>query len=214
LKLIHSTMRLLLSLSLALAAAACGGDAPDPSGKTCPTVRDTDAGDLTALKAQRCNVSGTMGAKNWYRLSATLPDAPGNVVQVELWPERGSFRGGPVKTGTFQLTTDDLDFATCGVCLRAMADKGGPDQREYFAVAGTVEVTAVASTEGAPFVATILEASFAEVDKDRAEVAGGCSADLARAKISGVVMIQGGGGGGGGGGGSGGMGGCLTTVGD
>ena len=180
---------------------------------TCPAADSADAGDLAALKAQRCNVSGSMGAKNWYRLSATLPGTS-NVVQIELWPERGAFRGGPVHAGTFQLTGDDLSFATCGVCLRAMGDKGGLTQREYFATAGTVEVSAVGTTEGAPFVATVVEASFAEVDTDHVEVAGGCSADLERAKISGLVMLAGGGGGGGGGGGSGGAGGCLTTVGD
>jgi len=172
-----------------------------------------DAGDLAALQAQRCNVPGSMGARNWYRLSAMLPGGV-DVVQVELWPDRGAFRGGPVQPGKYQLTGADLDYATCGVCLRALADKGLPTEREYFAVAGTVEVTAVGSTADAPFVATVLDASFAEVNADHAEVAGGCEVDLARAQISGSVTLMGGTGGGSGGGGSGGSGGCLTTVGD
>ena len=75
-------------------------------------------------------------------------------------------------------------------------------------------MTAVSGTEGAPFVATVVDASFAEVNADHVEVADGCTLDLDRARISGTVMLQGGGGGGGGGGGSGGAGGCLTTVGD
>ena len=204
-----SAMRSFLSFSLLL--AACGGGSPDPE-LACPEMTSADAGELTALKAQRCNVSGSMGAKNWYRLSATLPGSD-DVIQVELWPERGVFRGGPVRAGSFTLSGDELSFATCGVCLRAVGDKGLDTQREYFAVAGTIEVTAVDSTEGAPFVATVRDASFAEVDSDHVEVAGGCTVDLDRAKISGVVMIQGGGGGGGGAGGAG-VGGCLTTVGD
>jgi hypothetical protein len=203
-------MRAFLPLCLLLAACDTGTDPPDG---TCPEMDRADAGDLTALKAQRCNVSGSMGSKHWYRLSAMLPDGS-HVVQVELWPERGAFRSGPVRAGTFTLAGDDVNVATCGVCLRAMGDKGLPTQREYFAVAGTVEVTAVGATEGEAFVATVLEASFAEVDASRVAVAGGCSVDLGRAKISGVVMIQGGGGGGGGGGGSGGSGGCQATVGD
>jgi hypothetical protein len=208
-------MRLLLSFSLLAAGlAACTAETTPPEERTCPAADTADAGDLAALKAQRCNVPSSMGAKNWYRLSATLPGATTNVVQVELWPERGSFRGGAVRAGTFQLTGDDLSFATCGVCLRAMADKGGPAQREYFAIAGTVEVTEVSATAGAPFTATIREASFAEVSDKHVEVSDGCSVDLARAKISGPLMVMGGTGGGGGGGGSGGMGGCLTTVGD
>jgi hypothetical protein len=174
-----------------------------------------DAGQLSAVAAQRCNVPGSMGAKNWYRISATLPDTA-DVVQVELWPDRGSFKGGPVHAGTFMLTAADLDYATCGVCLRAMGDKGLPTQREYFAIAGTVEVSEVSSTAGAPFVATVLDASFGEVTADHSLVSGdkACTADVDRVKISGLVMPMGGSGGGGGGGGSTGNAGCPTTVGD
>jgi len=204
-------MRAFLPLSILL--AACGGSS-DPSGGACPEMLNSDAGDLTALQAQRCNVPGSMGTKNWYRLSATLPDSD-DIVQVELWPERGAFKAGPVVPGTFVLGGADLDFATCGVCLRAMADKGLSTQREYFAIGGTVEVTAVGSTEGAPFVATVRDAMFAEVDPDHSFVEGdACTADLVRAKITGTVMLQGGSGGGSGGGGGSGVGGCLTTVGD
>src|SRR5262245_20852573 len=123
-------MRVLLSSILL--ATACSGGAPDPTDLACPEMTETDAGDLAALKAQRCNVPGSMGSKNWYRLSATLPGST-DVVQLELWPERGAFRGSAVRPGTFTIGGDDLSFATCGVCLRAMADKGTELQREYFA---------------------------------------------------------------------------------
>ena len=177
----------------------------------------TDAGDLAALKAQRCNVPGSMGSKNWYRLSAMLPGEL-DVIQIELWPERGAFRGGSVKPGIYQLTGDDLSYATCGVCARALADRGMASQREYFAIAGTVEIKEVAPTAGAPFVATVRDMSFAEVDSNHSEIEGGCSLDLEAAEISGSVQLMsgtgGGFGGGGGGGSGGGAGGCVTTVGD
>jgi hypothetical protein len=206
-------MRAVLSASLFTLLVACGTSEPDPTGGVCTEMDRADAGDLSALKSQRCNVPGTMGAKNWFRLSATLPESS-NVVQVELWPERGAFRGGPVRPGTFTLTGDDLSFATCGVCLRAVTDKGLDSQREYFAVAGTIEVTAVSTAEAAPFVATVLDASFSQVDSDHVEVDSGCSVDLDRVKISGLVQPQGGSGGGAGGGGGAGAGGCKTSVGD
>jgi hypothetical protein len=205
-------MRAFLALSLLFAACA-GTETPDPSGGVCPAMTDIEAGELSALQAQRCNVPSSMGKRNWYRLSAMLPSGD-DVIQVELWPDRGAFRSGEIKPGTYQLTGADLDFATCGICLRAMADKGLATQREYFAVAGTVEITAVSSTEGAPFVATVLNASFAEVDKDHAELDGGCSVDVDHAKISGAVQLMGGGGGSGGGGGGAGGAGCVFTVGD
>ena len=82
-----------LGLFLVLIASACtvgsaggggggddtGGDdtmAPDAATTTnlCPLPETTaDTGALTALKAQRCNVSGSMGTRQWYRLSASLP---------------------------------------------------------------------------------------------------------------------------------------------
>jgi hypothetical protein len=203
-------MRAFLGLSVLLVACS---SAPDPSGEACPLMTDPDACELPALSAQRCNVPGSMGDRNWYRLSAMLPGGD-DIVQVELWPDRGAFRGGPVAPGTYRLTGADLDFATCGVCLRAIGDKGLPTQREYFAIAGTVEVTAVSGTEGAPFVATVLEASFAEVNKDHVEVSDGCALDLDHVKISGAVKLMGGSGGGGGGGGGAAVAGCPTSVGD
>jgi hypothetical protein len=192
-----------------LVFAACGSPDDEGSG-ICPTMDVDDAGDLAALKAQRCNVSGSMGQSNWYRLSATLPSST-HVVQLELWPNRGVFAGGAVRTGTFEISGAELDFGTCGLCLRAMGDKGGPDQTEYLATSGSVEVTAVAPTEGAPFEATITNATFVEVNADHVAVTDGCVADVARVKVSGSVMITGGGGGGGGGTGGDG---CKTTVGD
>jgi hypothetical protein len=192
-----------------LVLAACGGS-PDEGSGICPTMDVDDAGDLAALKAQRCNVSGSMGQSNWYRLSATLPSST-HVVQLELWPNRGVFAGGLVRTGTFEISGAELDFGTCGLCLRAMGDKGGADQTEYFATSGTVEVTAVAPTEGAPFEATITNATFVEVNADHVAISDGCVADVARVKVTGSVMITGGGGGGGGGTGGDG---CKTTVGD
>ena len=45
-------------------SAACALPATNP-----------DAGSLSATAAQRCNVSGSMGAQHWYRLAATLPAA-------------------------------------------------------------------------------------------------------------------------------------------
>jgi hypothetical protein len=200
-------------LPVCILFAACGGSPDDSTGGACPAMDSTDAGELSALAAERCNVPGTMGKKNWYLLSAMLPGG-NDVVQVELWPERGAFRGGPVQPGTYTLSGDDLSFATCGVCLRALGDKGLPTEREYFAIAGTVEVTAVGPTADAPFVAKILEASFAEVDTRHIELAEGCTTDLASAKISGLVVPKGGGGGGSGGGGGAGTGGCATTIGD
>jgi hypothetical protein len=202
-------------------ASDTGGDdgvTPDasttPDGTpsvTCPLAATVaDAGSLSALKSQRCNVPGSMGTKKWYRLSATLPGAPMDVVPLELWDGQGGFAGGTVRTGTFQITGAELAYSTCGVCLRAAGDKGTAAEKTYFATGGTVEVTSVGAA-GTTLSAKITNATFAEVNAMNVKVTNGCTTALAGATVSGSI---GGGGGGGGGGGTGGGPSCPSTVGD
>jgi len=194
-----------------------GGDGtgPGPDGatpRTCSLPDNTaDTGDLAALKAQQCNVPGSQGTRKWYRLSATLPGSM-DVVQVELWDGLGAFTGGTVAVGTYPISGAELAPATCGVCVRGLGDKGQAGQKEYFATSGSVQVTAVGGN-GTPISATLTNATFAEVDPTaRTLVSGGCTANVARAKVSGTVVTVGSGGGGGGGGGGGAQ--CPATVGD
>src|SRR5262245_32503180 len=73
-------------------------DAPTSSANCALPMTMPDAGDLAALKSQQCNVPGTMGAQKWYRLSATITGTT-DVVQLELWDNRGPFAGGAVRPG-------------------------------------------------------------------------------------------------------------------
>ncbi len=202
-------MRAVIVLFVGL--AACASD-PKPNTSTCPTDPG-DAGDVATVTADRCNVPGSMGAHHWYRLFGDVSDT--EVVQLELWDGRGAFAAsGVVGPGTYQITDQELDPATCGVCLRAASDKGLATAREFIASAGTVVVDAVGSDANAPFVATVSGVAFEEVDADKQPVAGGCTSTVARAKMTGAIVIRGGSGGGTGGGGGGGAGGCPLTVGD
>jgi len=102
-----------------------------------------DTGNLSATAAQRCNVSGSMGAAHWYRLAAALPAGAMDFIQLELWDNTGPFVGTTVHTGTFTISGADADYATCGVCVRGLGDKGATDAKEYFAMSGTVNITAI-----------------------------------------------------------------------
>jgi hypothetical protein len=190
-----------------------GGDPMNGSGsgsgsneqRVCSLPETTaDAGDLAAAKAQQCNVAGSQGTKKWYRVAATLPGSM-DYVQIELWDGRGAFSAGAVAVGTYQLTGPELDPATCGVCVRGLGDKGAATQKEYFATAGQVQVTAVGGN-GLPISVTLTNATFHEVDATtKAAVSGGCTASVTRAKLDGTVVAVTGGGGGGA---------CPATIGD
>lgn len=162
-----------------------------------------DLGTLSSQIAQRCNVMGSMGQRKWYRLAATLAD--GTILQLELYDGAGPFAGGVVHTGTFPIETA---FGTCGVCLRAVGDKGSSNETEYFGSGGTVNITEIGAG-GAPISATITNAALTEVDAGHAPINGGCTAMIAHVRVAGTVADVGGPGGGGGG-----MMLCPTTVGD
>jgi hypothetical protein len=71
---------------------------------------------------------------------ATPPD----YVAVQLYGGFGVFPT-TITTGTFQLTGNELNFATCGVCVLVWADissQGQPAQ-EYLATGGSVTLTSV-----------------------------------------------------------------------
>jgi hypothetical protein len=173
-----------------------------------------DTGALLASKAQMCNVPSSGGSSHWYKLQATLPGSSTSYVQLELWDNLGAFKGGPVTAGLFTIAGDDADRSKCGVCVRAIGDKGASDSKEYFATGGTVNVTAVGG-DGTPFSATLSDLSLVEIDaSSQKPVSGGCAATVAATKIDGTVVQMGGNGGGGGGGGGGGDNNCLTGVGD
>jgi hypothetical protein len=204
------------ALAALLVGCGSGGEPPageEPDGGVCTLSDNMDnAGDVAALKANSCNVPMSMGTKKWYRLSATVPGT-GDVVQLELWDNLGAFKGGAVHAGTFPLTGADADLSTCGVCVRALGDKGEAGQQEYFATSGTVEVTAVGGG-GSEFTATISDVTFEQVDPtSKKVVANGCASALTRIHVSGTVVAMGGGGGGGGGG-SGGGNNCPFIIGD
>ncbi|MBA3457304.1 MAG: hypothetical protein H0T42_29755, partial [Deltaproteobacteria bacterium] len=182
--------RLLLGLCLVTAAACSDDGGSEP--RICPTPEPfpmvtADAGTLTALKAQRCNVSGSMGARKWYRLSATLPGST-DIVQLELYDGVGAFAGGVVRVGSFPVDTGD---AQCGVCLRALGNKGEASETEYVGTAGTVNITALGA-DAQPISATITGASFSELGVAATGLNVPCTATLAAVKIDGTVMDLGG----------------------
>src|SRR6185295_7193911 len=135
-------MRHLLLLVCVTAGCTTGGgdEMQPPPDDMCPLPATTaDTGSLTALKAQLCNYPGSMGMQHWYRLSPNLPGSTTSFVQIELYDKIGAFAGTAVHTGTFPVDTNPQ---SCGICVRGMGDKAGPDATEYFASAGTVNITA------------------------------------------------------------------------
>jgi len=109
---------------------------------------------------------GTIALTDQVVFGASLPDALGvrgalnadiDGIQLEMYDGFGALAAGIVP-GTYTLAGDDLNYSTCGLCVRMYtetADSG------YFATAGTVDITSVD-----PFIATLSGLAFEHVDID------------------------------------------------
>jgi hypothetical protein len=64
-----------------------------------------------------------------------------DVVQIELFNGFTVFENG-LREGTFEITGEELDYATCGVCVRIFGDVGplGDVRQVYMATGGTVTI--------------------------------------------------------------------------
>ena len=187
--------------------AGSGGSGGSGGESTaCSLTSQTGPQTFAAVQAEECNVAGSMGAQHWYRGFGMLPGDM-EYVQLELWDGRGAFSGTTVAAGSYTIGGSDASYTTCGVCVRGLGGKGEATQTEYFATAGTVDVTTISSTQ---FTASLSNLSFVEVDPTTFAAAGSCTAQLSSVSLTGAVTVESGGGGGGGGGG----GNCPATIGD
>jgi hypothetical protein len=80
--------------------------------------------------------------------SAQLDSDPKpDILAVELYKGFGAFTTGNITTGTFSLTGPELDYATCGVCVRVLTNvdvgAGGDYSQMYFQTSGTVQLSSV-----------------------------------------------------------------------
>lgn len=73
-----------------------------------------------------------------------LPLEPAEELLIELYDGIGVFEEG-ITPGVFELSGDELDFATCGLCIRFYEGVDGNDYRGvYMPTGGTVTFTSVA----------------------------------------------------------------------
>ncbi|MGC4116554.1 MAG: hypothetical protein QM765_18645 [Myxococcales bacterium] len=85
------------------------------------------------------------------------------------------FASGTAQPGTYVLSGDELNYATCGVCVLMVDNLGTP----YMVTSGTVVLTSVSGN----LTGTLTNATFEEVTIDgqtyeSTPVAGGCQSSI------------------------------------
>ena len=124
---------------------------------------------------------------------AQLSDAaPFDILQLELIRGFGAFQTS-ITTGRFELTGDELDYATCGVCPRIFTDCTTTEcaAQQFYVTGGTVEVTSLSPN----FEFTLSDLTFVEVTIDETTfestpVANGCETEIGTLSFSAAVQNQ------------------------
>jgi hypothetical protein len=142
----------------AIFVAACGGD--DNNRADAGANIDGGAGGCTnqLVEADYGDLGAAQGFADVFDYSgegdsriAIMPlndDPLSDFLQLELYAGAGAFSDGEVTTGTFQITGPELQYETCGVCVKIRVDTevvGGnlSYEQEYLATGGTVTVSSI-----------------------------------------------------------------------
>ena len=143
-------------------------------------------GTFTIEVKPACNVSSSYGTVTPVSQSASgssyygtngrfVLNSNNDYVDIELYPGEGVFAGGSVRTGTFSLIGAELQYSTCGACVRLF---DGRSAKQFLATGGTLTLTSVSGN----LTGTLTNVTFVEVTMDGSWVStpvpGGCTSSI------------------------------------
>jgi hypothetical protein len=177
----------------------CGDERTVDDCGTCSGDQVCIANKCEAPAPGSCNVPASYGAASVVpgsEFAAVVDSDLGDIwsmfdldedeyLYMELYATKGVFADG-IKTGTFTLEGDDLNYATCGLCIQIEDGEGN----YYFATGGTVELTSIADT----LEARLSDVTFVEVtlDNDTWEttpVPDGCKTRIDSVSLSSPIEV-------------------------
>jgi hypothetical protein len=145
-----------------------GGTGPD-SGGSCAVVSSYgDVGTVPVTASAAIRLNDTSGQARSITYLAALNDDQDQVV-IQLYRGFSVFTTGVIRAGSYAIEGDELNYASCGVCVRMFANRpsgGGRPQQDMMATGGTLEVTEVGEAGSGVFRAELKNASFEHVHID------------------------------------------------
>lgn len=201
------TVVLMLS---SLSLFACGGDdggdtvtptidAPPAEVDAAPvvcTISTDSFGDKGALTGAAYFSAGddTTGADDDVLMFAAYLETgePADAIQVELYAGYGVFPGA-VTPGTYTLSGAELDYATCGACIRIFTNvtSAGADDGIYMPTGGTLTVTTAGTAVGGTLTGSISNLTLQHVeiaeDLTTTAVGDGCTSTMSNATFTGTL---------------------------
>lgn len=119
--------------------------------------------------------------------STMTPD----VLQVELYAGFAAFQGADITAKTIQLSGDELNYKSCGACVRVFADvpQMGDSPAQYFATGGTLQLTSVSgSLQGTLTNVTLEKVTVDPNDFTSTPVGDGCTTKIVSASMNATLM--------------------------
>jgi len=124
-------------------------------GGQCAVAGECDHDGFTSVMQEAYYQEG--GLQYYAYNGETLP-----VDQLAIEIYQGDF-GGPETAGVYELTGTELNYATCGLCVRLFEDATQDTiARQYFATAGTVDIDSI-GVVGGTFAGTLTGLEMVEV---------------------------------------------------
>ncbi len=120
-----------------------------------------------------------------------LPD----LIEIELWDGLGAFEGGAVEPGTSEISGDEAQVVTCGVCLYIYSDATVVEgeivdsAKDYIATGGSITVDTVTGN----FTGSLDGITFTEIDwtsEMGAPLEGGCTTAIPSADFDAAITVE------------------------
>jgi hypothetical protein len=117
-------------------------------------------------------------------------DMTPDFVQVELYAGFAAFAGTDITAKAIPLTGDELNYKTCGACVRIFADVANQMAgAQYFATGGMLELTSVQGSLKGTLTNVTLEKVTIAQDYTSTPVGDGCNTKIVAAQMDAQLMM-------------------------
>ena len=147
---------------------ADGGPGPDSGGDCLVDQSYGDVGTVPSAISAAIRFDDTSGqAKSVTYIGALNGDQ--DQIVIQLYRGFSVFTTGAIAPGTYEIKGEELNYASCGVCVRMFADRlagGGHPLQDMMATGGTLVVSEIGAAGSGTFKAELRDASFEHVQID------------------------------------------------
>ncbi len=112
-----------------------------------------------------------------------------DLFDIEIYDGFGVFTNG-IQPGTYDLKGDELDYATCGLCVLVLGDSSSSSSDPYMATGGSITITSI--SPNGTFAGTGTNLTFTHVSIDQSNTStplnDGCNTSIASVSFSATVQ--------------------------